>query len=71
MNEKQQQAIILIATGKTGVQVAEQLQITPKTISTWRATPEFRAELNKYMLEIKPAHAERLRNLCVLSLEVI
>jgi hypothetical protein len=71
MNEKQQQAIILIASGKTGVQVAEQLKVTPKTISTWRACPEFRAELNKYMQDIKTAHAERLRSLCGKALDTI
>ena len=36
MNKKQQQAILLLATGKTGTQVAEQHSVAPKTISTWR-----------------------------------
>lgn len=71
MNEKQQQAILLIASGKTGAQVAEQLQVTPKTVSTWRSTPEFRAELNKYMLDIKTANAERMRSLCGVALQTI
>lgn len=71
MNEKQQQAIILIASGKTGAQVAKQLKVTPKTISIWRATPEFRAELNKYMLDIKTANAERLRGMCAVALQTI
>lgn len=70
MNEKQQ-AIILIVTGKTGAQVAEQLQITPKTVSTWRANPEFRAELNKYMQDIKTANAEHLRGMCAIALQTI
>ena len=63
MNEKQQLAIQLLSTGKTGAQVAEQLQVTAKTVSTWRQNPEFQAELNKQLLDIKMAHAERLRSL--------
>lgn len=71
MNEKQQQAILLLATGKTGTQVAEQLKVTPKTISTWRHNPEFQAELNKHLLDIKEAHSERLRSLCTTALQII
>lgn len=71
MNEKQQQAILLLATGKTGAQVAEQLKVTPKTISTWRHNPEFQAELNKHLLDIKEAHSERLRSLCTTALQII
>jgi hypothetical protein len=71
MNEKQQQAILLLATGKTGSEVAVQLKVTPKTISTWRSEPEFRAELNKHMLDIKTANAERMRSLCGVALQTI
>tara|TARA_R110002073_G_scaffold97431_1_gene224117 strand:- start:96 stop:455 length:360 start_codon:yes stop_codon:yes gene_type:complete len=71
MNEKKKQAILLLAMGKTGVQVAEQLQVTPKTVSTWRSDPEFRAELNKHLLDIKSAHSEHLRSLCTTALQTI
>ena len=71
MNEKQQQALLLLATGKIGAQVAEQLSVTPKTISTWRSDPEFKAELNKHLLEIKAAHSEHLRSLCTTALQTI
>tara|TARA_R110002073_G_C9274244_1_gene564599 strand:- start:464 stop:826 length:363 start_codon:yes stop_codon:yes gene_type:complete len=71
MNEKQQQAILLLATGKTGAQVAGQLQVTPKTISTWRSNPEFMAELNQHMLDIRTANSERMRNLCTVALQTI
>ena len=71
MNEKQQHAVILLATGKTGVEVAKELKVTPKTISVWRSEPEFRAELNKRMNDIKTANAERMRNLCGTALQTI
>jgi len=71
MNEKQQLAIQLLSTGKTGAEVAEQLQVTPKTVSIWRQDPEFRAELNRQLLDIKTAHSERLRSLCATALQTI
>lgn len=71
MNEKKQHAILLLTEGKTGAQVAEQLQVTPKTISAWRSDAEFRAELNKHLLDIKMAHAEWLRSLCATALQTI
>jgi hypothetical protein len=71
MNEKQQQAILLLATGKTGSEVADQLKVTPKTISVWKSAPEFESALNKHLLDIKMAHSERLRHLCGLALETI
>ncbi len=60
-----------MATGKTGAQVAEQLSVTPKTISTWRSDPKFKAELNKHLLDIKAAHSEQLRSLCTTALQTI
>jgi transposase-like protein len=71
MNEKQQQAIMLFATGKTCKEVAEQLDVTPKTISTWRACPEFRAALNSQLQDIKEANSERLRSLGMTALNTI
>ncbi len=71
MNEKQLLAIQLLSTGKTGAQVAEQLQVTPKTISMWRSDPKFKAELNKHLLDIKAAYSEHLRSLCTTALQTI
>lgn len=71
MNEKQEQAILLFAQGKMCQEVAEILNVTPKTISQWRSDPEFRAALNQYIKNIKAAHSERLRSLCGLALKTI
>ena len=71
LNEKQEQAILLLAQGKMCQEIAETLNVTPKTISTWRADPEFRAALNQYLENIKAAHSERLRCLCGLALKTI
>lgn len=71
MNVKQQQAILLLTTGTTCTEVAKKLQVTPKTISTWKTCPEFRAELNSHMLDIKNANSERLRSLCMTALQTV
>lgn len=71
MNEKQQQAILLFSTGKSCVEVANELNVTPKTISVWRSSPEFRAELNSHLLDIKQANSERLRSLCMKALATV
>lgn len=71
MNEKQQQAILLIAEGKMYQEVAEAIGVTPKTISTWRADPDFKAALNQHLHNIQEAHSEILRNLQGLALKTI
>lgn len=71
MNEKQQQAVILFASGKTCKQVAEQLNVTPKTISAWRSDHEFMAALNSHLQDIQQANSERLRNLGMAALDTI
>lgn len=71
MNEKQQQAVILLASGKTCKQAAEQLNVTPKTISTWRSDHEFKAVLNTHLQDIQQANSERLRNLGTAALDTI
>ena len=71
MNEKQQQAVILFASGQTCKQVADQLNVTPKTISTWRSDHEFMAVLNTHLQDIQQANSERLRNLGTAALDTI
>lgn len=48
---KQNLAVVLLASGKTGRAVASELSITPQTISEWKRQPEFVAELNKLQME--------------------
>ena len=71
MNEKHQQAILLFSAGKSCVEVANELNVTPKTISMWRSSPEFRAELNSHLLDIKQANSERLRSMCMKALTTV
>lgn len=71
MNEKQQQAILLMAEGRMCQEVAEALGVTPKTISQWRADLEFKAALHQHLHNIRESHSEKLRNLQGLALKTI
>ncbi len=71
MNEKQQQAILMMVEGKMYREIAKVLGVTSKTISQWRADPEFRATLNQHLENIQAAHSEKFRNLQGLALKTI
>jgi hypothetical protein len=71
MIEKQQQAILMMAEGRIYQEIAEALDVTPKTISQWRANHDFMAALNQHLHGIKETHSEKLRNLQGLALKTI
>ena len=58
---KQLQALILLASGKTGRDVARELKITPQTVSEWKRGPSFVVELNRLQREVVEAARIRLQ----------
>ncbi|SDZ17896.1 helix-turn-helix domain-containing protein [Nitrosomonas sp. Nm33] len=71
LSEKQYTAVTLLALGKTCKEVAEQLGVTPKTVSVWRADPEFRAAVNRCRKDYREAQTRRLSSLCDKALTTI
>jgi hypothetical protein len=68
----QQNAIDLLATGKTDGQTAEAVGLHRVTVTKWRLyDPWFQAELNRRRLDLWGVAAERLRNLAAKALDVI
>ncbi len=65
LKEKQIQAAILLMQGKTGREVATELNITPETVSHWRANPEFEAFMNELRLDVIKSARDSLKNLSV------
>lgn len=61
----------MMAEGRMYQEIAEALDVTPKTISQWRANYDFMAALNQHLHGIKEAHSEKLRNLQGLALKTI
>ena len=58
----------LVAIGKSGKQIAEELSLAEETISRWKKLPEFQAEVNAILLECRDNAKQRLRNLLTNSL---
>ena len=71
LNENQLLAILLVAIGKSGKQIAEELSLAEETISRWKKLPEFQAEVNAILLECRDNAKQRLRNLLTNSLDLL
>jgi len=48
INERQRLAAQLAASGKTGREIAAELDVAPETVSRWRSDEHFAAELNAF-----------------------
>lgn len=63
---KQIKALTLMLTGnKTGRQIAEEVGVTPETISEWKASPGFAAEFNRLKKEAVESARDRIQALAV------
>ncbi len=52
LTPKQTKAIALFAEGKSGREVAAEVSVTPQTLSEWRKSALFMAELNNFRMEL-------------------
>ena len=72
LTSKQQQAVILLASGKTITAAAEAVKVSRQTVSEWlNHNSAFVAELNSYRQELWKAEVERLRSLIPKALDVL
>ncbi len=69
LKPKQEQAAILLASGMSGKETAENLGITPETVSQWKKDPHFQAFKNRLRLETVERTRELLRSLSVKALK--
>ena len=63
LNEAQQRAITMVATGATGRDIAAALGVNECTVSRWKQSAEFEAAVNALLSDAKAAAANQLRNL--------
>ena len=63
MEEKRVQAVTLFILGKSCGDVASQLGVTNKTISEWRSNSEFRAAINRGLLDLREIQMRRMSDL--------
>lgn len=61
LSPKQVNAISLFMLGRTAVEIADQLGVTPQTLAKWKHQPEFKALLNKCKMETLHDARQRLQ----------
>jgi predicted transcriptional regulator len=71
LKENQLLAIPLVAQGVSGKEIAKQLSVAEETVSRWKQTPEFQAEVNAILLECRDNAKQQLRNLLTNSLNLL
>lgn len=71
LNETQHQAIIMLAGGQPASSVAIALNVRKETISRWKQLPEFQAELNILLEDIRESTRNRLASMAEKALEVL
>jgi hypothetical protein len=71
LNETQHQAIVMLASGKPASAVAAVLDVRKETVSRWRQLPEFQAEVNAIIEDVREAARNRLAAMVDKALEVI
>ena len=67
LKPKQIAAATMLASGKTGREVAAAIGCTPETLSHWKRAPEFEACLNGLRWEILDAGREALRSAALVA----
>ena len=71
LNNNQLIAVQLVAQGKTGKFISENLNVAQETISRWRKKPEFIASVNIILNQIRDTTQQKMRNILFLSLEIL
>jgi hypothetical protein len=68
---KKAKAVSLIASGLKCRMVAEELGVTPQTISEWKKQPEFAAESNKLRLETLEAASAKIQDSVIGACDIL
>ena len=71
LSEAQARAAQLIALGRSGRSVADELGVHPSTLSGWRQSPEFRALVNAILSEAQTATRNKLTHAGNVALDVL
>lgn len=71
LNKNQLLAVQMLATGRSGKDVANELGVTAETVSRWRQEPDFRQQLDDILFASQKIASQRLAALMIKSLEVL
>lgn len=71
LNEAQERAAHLVATGLSGKAVAAELGVTPETVSRWRQEPAFQAAINSLLWDARDNVQRRMASLADKALTIV
>src|SRR6056300_114319 len=71
LNENQLIAVQLVAQGRSGKEIAQELSVTEETISRWKKQPAFIAMVNDLLGQLRDTSQQKMRNLVLLALEIL
>ena len=71
LNENQLLAVQLVAQGRSGKEIAQELSVTEETISRWKKQPGFIALVNDLLGQLRDTTQQKMRNLVLLALEIL
>lgn len=69
LKPNQIKAAYLLTAGKTARSVAEEVGVTPETVSHWKRSAEFEALLNELRADFVESARESIRNAAVIAAE--
>ena len=71
LNENQLLAVQLVAQGRSGKEIAQELSVAEETISRWKKQPAFIALVNDLLGQLRYTTQQKMRNLVLLALEIL
>jgi transcriptional regulator len=71
LNENQLLAVQLVAQGRSGKEIAQELSVTEETVSRWKKQPAFIALVNDLLGQLRDTTQQKMRNLVLLALEIL
>ena len=71
LNENQLLAVQLVAQGRSGKEIAQELSVTEETISRWKKQPAFIALVNDILGQLRDTTQQKMRNLVLFALEIL
>lgn len=71
LNENQFLAVQLVAQGRSGKEIAQELSVTEETVSRWKKQPAFIALVNELLGQLRDTTQQKLRNIIFLALDVL
>ena len=71
LNENQFLAVQLVAQGRSGKEIAQELSVTEETVSRWKKQPAFITIVYDLLGQLIDTTQQKMRKLVLLALEIL